>query len=105
MPSDTNYLNFVLDQLAGLDEITYRPMMGEFLLYYRGKLFGGIYDNRLLLKPVSSAERMMSDAVFELPYEGASKMLLVDNPDNAEFLCRLVSAMYEELLACKRKKF
>ncbi|HJJ39512.1 MAG TPA: TfoX/Sxy family protein [Methanocorpusculum sp.] len=92
-----------MEQLSNLDDVSYRPMMGEYLLYYRGKLFGGIYDNRFLVKPVSSAEKMMPDAVFELPYEGASKMILVDNPDDSEFLCQLVQAMYNELPSRKKK--
>lgn len=103
MPSDTDYLNFILEQLSGLDEITCRSMMGEYLLYHRGKLFGGIYDNRFLVKSVPSAKKMMPDAVTELPYEGGSKMILVDNPDDPEFLCRLVQAMYEELPSRKKK--
>ena len=67
MASDQEYLKFILEQLSEADEITYRPMMGEYLLYYRGKLFGGIYDNRFLVKPVSSAVKMMEEAEYENP--------------------------------------
>ena len=86
MASDKEYLNFILEQLSDLDEITYRPMMGEYIICYRGKIVGGIYDNRLLVKPVKSAVSIMPDAVYELPYEGAKEMLLVDNVDSREFL-------------------
>ena len=73
MASTKEYLDFVLEQLSGLDEISSRAMMGEFILYYRGKIFGGIYDNRLLVKPVPMALRLMPDAEMELPYDGAKK--------------------------------
>lgn len=78
-------------------------MMGEYVLYYRGRVFGGIYDDRFLVKPTKSAKAMMSDANLELPYDGAKEMLLVDNVDNKEFLRELVEAMYEELPAPKKK--
>lgn len=104
MASDAGYLQFVLDQLSGLEEITYRAMMGEFIIYYRGRIVGGIYDNRLLVKPVQSAVRYMPDAPYERPYEGAKEMLLVDEVDDKEFLAGLFRAMYEELPAPKPKK-
>jgi len=91
------------DQLSGLDGITYRAMMGEYVLYYRGKAFGGIYDDRFLVKPVKAAVAMMPDADRELPYEGAKEMLLVDDVENREFLGRLLEAMVEELPAPKKK--
>ena len=97
MASSKEYLNFVLDQLSGLNEITYRAMMGEYILYYRGKIIGGIYDDRLLVKPVMSAKRLMPDAVLEIPYDGAKEMLLVEDVDDREFLSGLVEAMYDEL--------
>lgn len=97
MASSKEYLDFVLEQLSGLQEITFRAMMGEYLLYYRGKIFGGIYDNRFLVKPVKSAKAKMPDAPMELPYEGAKEMLLVEDIENKAFLTELVSAMYEEL--------
>ncbi|MBQ8000382.1 MAG: TfoX/Sxy family protein [Ruminococcus sp.] len=104
MASSKEYLDFVLEQLSELEEITYRAMMGEYILYYRGKIIGGIYDDRLLVKPVKSAIALMPNASFELPYEGAKEMLLVDNIDSKEFLTKLFEAMYEELPAPKRKK-
>lgn len=103
MASTKDYLDFILEQLSGLDEISYRAMMGEYVLYYRGKVFGGIYDDRFLVKPTKSAKAMMPDADMELPYEGAKEMILVDDVDNKEFLKELVEAMYEELSAPKKK--
>ncbi len=104
MASDREYLDFILEQLSGLDSIAYRPMMGEYILYYRGKVIGGIYDDRFLVKPVKAALAMMPDAGKEIPYEGAKEMLLVDQVDNREFLKELLTAMYEELPAPKEKK-
>ena len=104
MASSKEYLDFILEQLAGLDEISYRAMMGEYILYYQGKVFGGIYDDRFLVKPTKSALAMMPDAKKELPYEGAKEMLLVDNVDDRAFLRDLVQAMVEELPAVKKKK-
>lgn len=103
MASTREYLEFVLDQLSGLDDITYRAMMGEYIIYYRGKVAGGIYDDRFLVKPTKSAENMMPDAARELPYEGAKEMLLVDDIDNKEFLTELLNAMYDDLPAPKKK--
>ena len=79
MASTKAYLDFILDQLSGLDEITYRAMMGEYIIYYRSRIVGGVYDDRFLVKPTKSAVAMMPDAERELPYEGAKEMLLVDN--------------------------
>ena len=104
MASSKEYLDFILGQLSELDEITYRAMMGEFIIYYRGKIIGGIYDDRLLVKPVKSAAAYMPSASYELPYEGAKEMLLVDEVDNREFLAGLFNAMYEELPVPKPKK-
>lgn len=104
MASSKEYLDFVLEQLSELDEITHKAMMGEYILYYRGKIIGGIYDDRFLVKPTKSAIAMMPDASMELPYEGAKEMLLVDDIDNKEFLSKLLEAMYEELPAPKKKK-
>ena len=83
MASTKEYLDFILEQLSELDEITYRAMMGEYIIYYRGKVVGGIYDDRFLIKPVKSAMNMMPEAGLELPYEGAKEMLLVDNVENS----------------------
>ncbi len=104
MASSKEYLGFILEQLSNLEEITYRAMMGEFILYYRGRIFGGIYDDRLLLKPVRSAIENLADVKYELPYEGAKEMLLADNVDDKEYLCSLVRIMYDELPAPKSKK-
>lgn len=103
MASSKDYLEFILEQLSGLNEITHRSMMGEFILYYRGKVFGGIYDDRFLVKPTKSAKAMMPDADMELPYEGAKEMILVDDVDDREFLRELVEAIYEELPASKKR--
>ncbi len=104
MPSSKNYLEFILEQLSGLNDITFRQMMGEYIIYYRDKIIGGIYDNRFLVKPVESARAKMPDAPLQLPYEGAKEMLLVDNVDNRDFLTELVSAMFDELPEVKKKK-
>ena len=104
MPSSKEYLNFILEQTSDLKDITYKPMMGEFLLYYRGKLVGGIYDNRLLVKPVKAALSYLPQAEYSLPYEGAKEMLLVDNVDDKNFLAGLFEAMYGDLPMPKMKK-
>lgn len=104
MASHKEYLNFILEQISELEEITYRTMMGEYIIYYRGKIVGGIYDDRLLVKPVKSAISLMPDANYELPYEGAKEMLLVNDVDNKDFLTRLFNAMYNDLPAPKKKK-
>ena len=104
MASSKEYLDFILEQLSELEEITYRAMMGEVIIYYRRKIIGGIYDDRLLVKPVKSAVSLMPDAVYELPYEGAKEMLLVDDVDNKYFLSQLFNAMYDELPTPKKKK-
>ena len=104
MASSREYLDFILEQLSGLESISCRAMMGEFILYYRGKIVGGIYDDRFLVKPVKSAMKMMPDADREVPYEGAKEMLLVDNVDNREFLTELLTAMYDELPEMKKKR-
>ena len=104
MASSQAYLDFILEQLAELEDITYRAMMGEYIIYYRGKIVGGIYDDRLLVKPVKSAISLMTDVTYELPYEGAKEMLLVDEVDSKEFLTKLFDAMYNDLPAPKKKK-
>ena len=102
MASSKEYLTFVLEQLSDLDDISYRAMMGEYILYFHGKIIGGIYDDRLLVKPVPAALSRMPNATRELPYEGAKEMLLVDNVDDRDFLCDLFRAMYDELPAKKK---
>lgn len=111
MASSREYLDFILEQLSDLEEISYRAMMGEFIIYYRGKIVGGIYDDRLLVKPIDSAKSLMPTASYELPYptasyelpyEGAKKMLLVNDVDSKNFLTRLFDSMYDELPAPKK---
>lgn len=104
MASSKDYLYFVLEQLSDLDSVSHRAMMGEYILYFREKIVGGIYDDRLLVKPVPSALSLMPTATYELPYEGAKEMLLVDDIDNREFLCKLLLSMYDELPTPKKKK-
>ena len=104
MASKKEYLDFILEQLSGLDDVSYRAMMGEYIIYYRGKIIGGIYDNRFLVKPTRSARELMPEASMELPYEGAKEMLLVDDVDDKEFLCGLFQAMVDELPEPKKKK-
>ena len=104
MASGREYLDFILEQLSGLEHVTYRAMMGEYILYYRGKIIGGIYDDRFLVKPTKSSLALMPDADREIPYEGAKEMLLVDNVDSREFLTELLTAMYKELPAPKKRK-
>ncbi|MDD2981375.1 MAG: TfoX/Sxy family protein [Hespellia sp.] len=104
MATKKEYLNFILDQLSGLSEITYRMMMGEYIIYYRGKIAAYVCDDRLLVKPVDSVKHMLPEAPLEPPYEGAKDMVLVEDIDNREFMEKLFDAMYEELPAPKKKK-
>ena len=104
MASSKEYLEFILGQLSELEEITYRAMMREFIIYFRGKMVGGIYDDRLLVQPVKSAISYGSTVTYEWPYEGAKELLLVDEVDSKEFLTGLFRAMYDELPAPKSKK-
>ena len=101
MASSKEYLNFILEQLSDIPSISYRAMMGEYIIYYNKKVIGGIYDDRFLVKPTASAQKLMPDAPLELPYEGAKKMLLVENVDDRAFLQELLDAVYKELSAKK----
>lgn len=103
MPSSKEYLDFILEQLSGLEEISHKKMMGEYIIYYKEKIIGGIYDDRFLVKPTKSAIELMPDATYELPYEGAKEMLFVDNVDSKDFLAKLFNAMYDELPLPKKK--
>ncbi|MBR4427346.1 MAG: TfoX/Sxy family protein [Spirochaetales bacterium] len=103
MASSKDYLDFILEQLSSLEGISHRAMMGEYIIYYRDKVVGGIYDDRFLVKPVEVALKMMPDAQIELPYEGGSRMLAVDNVEDREFLQSLIEAMYDELPAPRKK--
>ena len=102
MASGKEYLDFILWQLSELDDVSYRAMMGEYIIYYRGKIVGGIYDDRFLVKPTKSAMAMMPDAEFARPYEGAKKMLVVEEVDSRDFLRELLEEMYPELPAPKK---
>ena len=102
MASSKDYLNFVMEQLSLLDGVSYRPMMGEFIIYYQGRVIGGIYDDRFLVKPTESAKRLMPDASMEIPYDGGKPMILVDNIDDREFLNELLNAMLPELQLKKK---
>ncbi len=102
MPSSKSHLQFILDQLSGLDEIAFRAMMGEYILYYRGKVVGGVYDDRLLVKPTQSARALMPQAALEPPYEGAKAMLLVDDVDSRAALAGLFNALYDDLASPKK---
>ena len=104
MASSKEYLDFILEQVSELDNVSYKAMMGEFIIYYNGKIIGGIYDDRFLVKPVRSAIALMPNAKYELPYDGAKEMLLVDDIDNKEFLTGLFNSMYDELPVPKPKK-
>ena len=104
MASSKDYHDFILEQLSYLDDISYRAMMGEYIIYYRGKVAGGIYDDRFLVKPTDSAVSMMPDADMEIPYEGGKAMLLVDDVEDREFLRELFEAMYDELPETRKKK-
>ena len=104
MASSKEYLDYIIEQLSSLDDITYRAMMGEYIIYYKSKIIGGVYDDRLLVKPVQSAIKYLPYAKYESPYDGAKEMLLVDDVDSREFLTGLFKAMYEELPKSKAKK-
>ena len=104
MASSKEYLDFIMDQLSDLEEVKVRAMMGEYIIYYRGKIVGGIYDDRFLVKPTKSAKEKMPEADMQLPYDGAKEMILVDDVENKEFLKGLFEAMYDELPAPKKKK-
>ena len=103
MSSSKEYLTFILEQLSELEDVSYKAMMGEYILYYRGKIVGGIYDDRLLVKPVKSAIDYMPNANYDVPYGGAKEMLLVDDVDSKDFLTGLFEAMFDELPAPKPK--
>ena len=104
MSSSRDYLHFTLEQLAGLEGLRWRAMMGEYVLYVQDKVVGGVYDDRLLVKPTAAAMAMLPDAARELPYEGAREMLLVDRMEDAAFLKTLLAAVAAELPAPKRRR-
>lgn len=104
MASGRDYLDFILEQLSSLEDVSYRAMMGEYIIYYRGRIIGGIYDDRFLVKPGRTAIQLMPEAPRELPYEGAKEMLLVENVDDGKFLTRLVKAVWEDLPPGREKR-
>ena len=104
MTSSKSYVQYILEQLSELDEISHRAMMGEYLIYYRGKVIGGIYDDRFLVKPVPAAQNLIPTADYEIPYAGAKEMLLVNDVENKAFIKKLLEAMYNELPAPTPKK-
>ena len=97
MSSSKDYLDFIIEQLSELDDISYRAMMGEYIIYYREKIVGGIYDNRFLVKPTKSVMTLMPNAKMELPYVGAKEMVLVDDIDDKQFLKKLLDAIFQDL--------
>ncbi len=101
MASSKEYIEFVLEQCNGLSA---RAMMGEYVLYYGGKIVGGVYDNRLLVKSTKAAKALMSNAEYQLPYDGAKEMLLVEDVEDRDLLNKLFESMYEELPEPKKKK-
>lgn len=103
MASSKAFLEFILEQLSDLDGVTHRAMMGEYILYYKGKIAAYICDDRLLVRPVPSAISMLPDAEYAPPYEGAKEMLRVDNVDDRVFLAALFDAMLDELPSPKKK--
>ena len=104
MATSDGFFEFIKEQLSGTEDITFRKMMGEYIIYYRERIVGGLYDDRLLVKPVRAASQLMPEAELQEPYESARKMLLVDNVDDREFLRELITAMYDELPEPKKKK-
>ena len=104
MATTKEYLQFIRDQLSGLEDISHRAMMGEYILYYRGKIAAYLCDDRLLVKPVAAAKKLLPTSPMEPPYEGAKEMILVEDVDNADFLCELFRAIYDELPEPKKKR-
>lgn len=104
MPSSKDYLQYISEQLSKLNEITFEQMMGEYIIYYKGKIVGGLYDNRLLVKPTDAAKDYIKNVSYELPYEGAKEMILVEETDSKDFLCGLFDAMYPTLPEPKKKR-
>ena len=104
MASSKEYLEYILEHLSGVEGIACRPMMGEYLLYVHGRLIGGIYDNRLLVKPTAAARALMPDSPEEMPYAGARPMLLVESTENRDFLAALCRALYASVPAPKNQK-
>ena len=103
MATSRGYFDYIYQQLSGIEDISFRPMMGEYVIYYRDKIIGGLYDDRFLIKPAKGALELMPKASEEIPYEGAKPMLLVEETDDAAFLTELIKKIYPELPAPKKK--
>ena len=95
MSTRKEYKDYILEQLSILNDITYKPMMGEYLLYYKGVLFGGIYDDRLLVKRVEGNKKYNMEE--SIPYESAKPMYLVDDVDNEELLKEIIIDTYKDI--------
>lgn len=104
MATSKEYLQYIVDQLGGMDEISHRAMMGEYVIYNKGKVIGGIYDNRFLVKPTKSAKELLPDAPYEEPYPGSKEMLLITDPEDSELMEKLLNAVADELPAPKKRK-
>lgn len=104
MATSKEYLEYATEQFSAVGDVSTRPMMGEYVLYYKGKVIGGIYDSRILIKPVKAAVSMMNDAEYQIPYQGAKPMILLDDIENSEFIKSLFEAMYPELPEPKKRK-
>ena len=104
MASSKEYFEYISERLDSLSDVSYRQMMGEYIVYYKGKIVGGIYDDRLLIKPTPSAKKLMPNATMQIPYDGAKEMLLVDNVNDKDFLSELLISIYDELPVPKPKK-
>ena len=104
MSSNKEYLNFIMDQLSDWPDITYRAMMGEYVIYYRGRVVGGIYDDRFLIKPTKSARALLPNAPMEIPYDGGKPMIMIEDVENRELLCNLFNAIYADLPTPKPKR-
>lgn len=104
MATGKEFIDCLKEQMSELAEITVRSMMGEYIIYYRGKIAAYVCDDRLLIKPVPAARALMPDSPLEAPYMGAKPMLLCENTDDKVFLTRLFNAIYPELPAPAPKK-
>ena len=97
MPSNKEFLDFILELLSQLSDIKYRKMMGGYIIYYRGKVVGGIYDNRFLIKLTKSVLEIIPDAVMEIPYPNAKPMVMIEDIENQKLLVQLFNQIYSEL--------
>ena len=102
MSSTREYMDFVMDQLSDLDDVSFRAMMGEYVIYYRGKVVAGVYDDRLLVKPTNTAQKIIPNAPMEIPYPGGKPMIMIEDVENRELLQNLFDAVYTEIPAPKK---